>query len=510
MGFIDIDLCTATDGTYLYAFAKAHEYDVYRPWDASNSPYHFILLKSIANPTNFQTAGWGFVASVPANNTIYTEVTPTTVCQVDSRGVVTLLVSSTGPAGSKKTENHTRGIQWDPAGSNTITNATGSGGWSILDSSGITHWDSLSASTLSTINSQTTLIFADYSYEWMLNFAVLSPATKTFTSQTTNWNLRTQKTSAIPDLLAYTNDKLYIVGSYIAIIIGQPDFDGGFMYLATMPLIFIGPAPATSQMRVSEYALPGLKSSRWECYPNHSNSFMSVLGNDLYILCTGNSTGTIYHHDGLNWTTPIVMPAVPWLSEQGRFVRSPGGQIWAFVRNYNHEIYTISISGNSANWTRAVDTVSISQTFGVYTGPTLTHSPTPQPTQGVSSGIGMNGGAIAGIVVGVLVVLFAAVFFIRARRKRGNGNKKELPSIPTEEAFQGKQEVDEITQEGPNSVTPVAQKVQYPYAAYDGTQSYPHYHQQVPMPSSTLPASQPYTVAQPYSSVPSDGVYPSQ
>ncbi|KAF9347966.1 hypothetical protein BGX26_000577 [Mortierella sp. AD094] len=143
---------------------------------------------------------------------------------------------------------------------------------------------------------------------------------------------------------------------------------------------------------------------------------MTVVGNDLYILCTVDSTSTIYHHDGNNWTTPIVMPCVPWVAGQGRFFRSSGGQLWAFIRSMG-DMFTVSVNGNSANWTRAVDAVNIPQTFGNYTGST----PSPQPNNGGSSSEGISGGAIAGIIVGAIAVIVAAVFVIKARKKRGHG-----------------------------------------------------------------------------------------
>ncbi|KAF9347964.1 hypothetical protein BGX26_000575 [Mortierella sp. AD094] len=506
MGLIDIDICTTSDGTYLYGFAQAHEYDVYHPGDSSISPLHYILLKSTANPTSYDTAGWGFVASVPVNNTMYTDLLWTPVCMVDYFGVVRLMVAKTGPAGSKTVDGHVRGIQWDPAGTNNIANATGSGGWSILGSSNSVNWDGWRASTLAMVNSQPTLIFKDTSDAFSMDFAVLDPTSKIFNLQTTTW-LSSSTIGLIynADRFLFANGVLYMVGEY-----------DDTMYLSTVPLNYIGPIPPGSQFTVSKYQLPPIITGGG-CHPVNV-IFMNILGRDLYMLCEGqNSTNTIYHHDGLNWTTPIFMPAVPWFSpNSGSFARSSGGEIWAFVPN-NGDTFVITISNNSANWTRAVNSPSITQTFGVYTGPTLTHSPTPQPTQGVSSGIGINGGAIAGIIVGVLAVLIAMVFVIRSRRKKSYGIKNNDSGVVAERRISGKQEMDEIKQEehvpisvAPNFNTPVAQNTQYSYA-YDGTQSYPAYHQQqVPLPASALPSSRPYTSAQPYSTAPSPGTHPYQ
>ncbi|KAF9992921.1 hypothetical protein BGZ79_002481 [Entomortierella chlamydospora] len=410
------------------------------------------------------------------------------------------MVADTGPAGSKKSDGHVRGIQWDPAGTNIITNATGSGGWSILGSSDNVNWDGWHGSTLAMVNSQPTLIYKDASNLYSMDFAVFDPTSKIFNLQTTSWlSSSTEGLIYRADKLLYANGLLYMVGDYHGVAVDNNLFST--MYLATVPLNSIGPIPPDSQFTVSDYQEP-LKIIGGGCHPINI-AFMNIFGRDLYMFCntSPDSTSTIYHHNGLNWTTPIFMPAVPWIAPEGNFVRSSGGELWAFVRNMA-QMFTITISNNSANWTPAVNSASITQTFGVYTGPTLTHSPTPQPTQGVSSGIGINGGAIAGIIVGVLAVLVAMIFVIRSRRRKGSGIKSDDSEVVIERESPGKQEVDETKQEGhapisavPNFNSLPAQNSQYFYAN-DGTQPYPAYHQQqVPLPSST----QPYTHAQPYS-----------
>ncbi|KAF9348078.1 hypothetical protein BGX26_000474 [Mortierella sp. AD094] len=525
MGFIDINLCIAFDGTYLYGFAEAPEYDMYRPLDL-NAPTHIILMKSAANPTSYRTAGWEFVASVPNNNTMNASISPDYLCRIDSRGVAILMAPQIGAVGSKDPLDDARGIQWDPMGTNTIANATGSGGWSILKSDGSTAWHSSSPSALATLNSQQTIIYKDYTDLNILNFAVLDPITKTFNHQSTMWDLQTLYGSNGLAFLAVANGMIYMAGSYPETIIGQPD--SGILYLATMPLSTIGPMPS-SLMKVSNWILPGLLTGRG-CYPGHGD-LMTVLGYDTYILCTVRGNSTIYHHDGNNWTTPIVMPSVPWLEQQGGFARTPSGDIWAYLRDpsdmYPYKQYSIPINGSSTNWTLAVDPAYITQTFGVYNGSILTHSPTPLPTQAVSSGIGISGGAIAGIIVGALAAIFVAIFVVNTRRKKSrrnsninnnNNNNNEVPEVSAVGGFQGNYKVDTTYQEGPvpvsvapNFVTPMAHNTQYAYPTFDGTQSYPVFHQQqVPMPSSTLPTSQSYAYAQPYSTAPSPSVHPSQ
>ncbi|KAF8928444.1 hypothetical protein BGZ58_009657, partial [Dissophora ornata] len=479
------------------------EYDLYRLWDAYDAPYHYILLKSVAYPTSYQTAGWSFVASIPANNSAYFDgAWPGFVCTVDSLGVVTLVVSSTGPAGSVTSTNHARGIQWDPAGANTIVNTTGTGGWSLIDSTTNIIWAWTATSTLGMINLRPTLIYVD-SYT-TLSFADLDPVSKILTWESNTWNLQTIGAAFTLDLLAHANNKLYMVGANV-----------DTMYLATLPLTAIGPTPATSLMTVSNYAMPGLNHGA--CYVSGYYSMMTVVGNDLYILCSSGSSSTIYHHDGVNWTSPIVMPSVPWSTPgAGRFVRSPSGQLWAYVQEYT-DIFTITIIGNSANWTR-VDPVNITQAFGTYTGPTPTLTPSSLPSNGSSSGDsgGIGGGAIAGIIIGVLVVLVGVFFVIRSGRKKSNVSSKDISNVAAEGGISGKEEPNGTYQARHVQPPPVPAKgpimtssayfnqstvpgTQYQYAGPNGTHSYPvSYSQQVSVPGSAFPSTQPYTVAQPY------------
>ncbi|KAF8966187.1 hypothetical protein BGZ46_000441 [Entomortierella lignicola] len=483
MGQLNINLCTTTDGTYIYALADAPQYDPSQPYNYYGGATYHILLKSVANPTSFETAGWTFLAAIPAaGSTTFGGAWPGYLCRVDTNGVVTLLVSTTSPTGGPTTTStHARGIQWNPAGTNTITNTTGSGGWSLLDSTTTIIWDWTASGTLALFNTTPALIYVD-SYT-LLDFAPLDPTTSLFTWQSTTWNLQTLKAAYDVEMLDYGNNTLYMMGVSTT------------MFLITIPLTSVQSIPALSSLNVYNYTL-----ATGDCSPSHYYSMMNIVGNELFILCTQTNTATIYHFDGSKWTTPIYMPSVPWSTPgAGRFVRAPTGELWAYVQDYS-SYYTITISGTTASWTR-VNPINITQNYGSYTGPTPTYSPYPYPTTGSggsisSSSDGISGGAIAGIIIGVIVVLFGIGFLFYKNRKDTANNTPEAPG--------GAQ-----APPAPVKETYLSQNPAIPpqYAVYpDATQQYTGYYTQgIPVAGTTYTTAQPYPVTQQYSPAYSGG-----
>ncbi|KAF9170835.1 hypothetical protein BGX20_008441 [Mortierella sp. AD010] len=471
MGQFTLNICITSDGTYVYGIGDTAAYTVPSTYIPYNAPTQHVLVKSVANPTSYENAGWTFLASVPASSSLYfTSSTPAPgfQCRVDSRGVFTLTATTTTPAGSTTTTTHIRGLQWDPLGTNTIANATGSGGWSVLDSTSTIILDWTAPATLALFNTTPTLVYLD-SFT-LLDFATLDPATKIFNWQSTSWNLQTLGLAYNLEFLEYGNNKLYMLETT-----SSYNLAGGIsanMTLITKPLTAVETTPAVSAL-------------------------------------TKSSASTIYHHDGVNWTTPMSIPAVPWNTPGvSRFVRSPDGTTWAYLEDYN-SAYTITISNSSATWTR-VGGVNITEKFGTVPTATITPSSgsgsTVNSTSGSNGGIG--GGAVAGIIVGVIVVL-AGVFLIFRRGKNKSSGAAQAPLMS----------LDPSKTPSPVAiaVAPSVPVAQHPLAYPDGTQQYTGYYQQ-PVPGSTFPATQPYAASQPYpvaqpysqySAAPTEAAYPS-
>ncbi|KAF9350731.1 hypothetical protein BGX26_011146 [Mortierella sp. AD094] len=409
------------DGTYVYGIGETPANAVPSSYIPYNAPMQHVLVKSVANPTSYQNAGWSFLASVPANNSVYFSSStpgPGYQCKVDSRGVFTLSATTSAPAGSTATTTHIRGLQWDPLGTNTIANATGSGGWTVLDSSNSIVLEWTSTATLAIFGYTPTLLYLDS--DRFLDFATLDPVSKTFNTQSTSWDLLMLGASG-PEMLEYGNNKLYMLST--TGVISPLNITDITMSLITAPLIAVGPAPANSALTVSDYKL-----GPTDCKPVTVGTIMNLIGNEVFILCTNNDfSSTIYHHDGVHWAAPILMPDAGMLSSGlGLFVRSPDGTTWVYVQDWGTP-YTIS--NGSATW-MPVGGVNITENFG--TAPSPTETPSPAPTNANGSG-GIGTGAIAGIIVGVIVVL-AGAFFIFRRGKNKSPGGVQAPTDTSKES----------------------------------------------------------------------------
>ncbi|KAF9358076.1 hypothetical protein BGX26_002549 [Mortierella sp. AD094] len=392
MGLIDLNLCIASDGKYLYAFAIAAEYDVNNPDVYGNNPQAIVLLKSVADPQDYYSADWTFVDSIPASNLGYVEgVTISSQCRVDSHGAITLIVSKSGdPSGNT---GRVQGIQWTTTSSNTTTQSAVSSEWFIFAGTSSVNWNQGSPATIGIINSQPVLIYVGP--DKLLNFAAVNSSKSI--QQPTTWNSQPLLNPSKLEMLEYSNGTLYMVG-----------VDSGNMFLATVPLTALGQTPSTSQMTMSNYTLTSS-----DCVLNGNYSMMSFVDNALFVWCLNDGRQDIYRNNGTHWANPTSSVGSyidPYNSTGvGRFVGTLSGDVWGYVL-YSTAAYEIKYSASIADIS-VVGDVNIDQGYGV-----------PIPSSSGRSKA-LSGGAIAGIVVGLVVVVILALLVWR-RRKNGDYSGK--------------------------------------------------------------------------------------
>ncbi|KAF9430542.1 hypothetical protein BGZ76_000805 [Entomortierella beljakovae] len=506
--------CLPIDGSVYYAFISTNQYEGKAPSYAPyGSPVTYVLLKSQPNPASMQAAGWSFLASIPETSSYkFDGGWPGYLCRVDSAGVATLLVAENYPAGSKTAVKHAKGLQWDPKGAiGSITGATGTGGWSLLDSEDTMKWEWTSPAVLGIINSQPTLIYVE---EYVnLIFATQAPTAKVFAKQSTSWALSSLGSAQYIDMLEYGNGKLYVVGT-----------SASGLTLTTIPLTTLGSAPSPSVMTTSTYPTG-------TCRMSHYFSYITLVGGEIYGLCTSQSSSHIYRHNGQSWLPPIVLPSVPWSTPgAGRFFRTQSGEVWGTVQDYK-STYIIKISGNTASWDRSGPVV-ISENFGIApetvasttssgAHPSNTNNNSDNDPLQTESGGGIGGGAIGGIVAGVIVVALIAAFFVFKSRKARNIKNHTAVGGETKQNQQQQQQQQQTAAGGeppypplippkdptmsfPVSAYPHVVPVpvaQYPFVYNDGTQHQQQFHGYYPPQQVTgapVHVTQPYYVSQPY------------
>ncbi|KAF9439281.1 hypothetical protein BGZ76_006010 [Entomortierella beljakovae] len=214
--------------------------------------------------------------------------------------------------------------------------------------------------------------------------------------------------------IAYENDKLYIAG-----------IDKNGNGLITTPLNLTELQNTTSEISPSlrvDYLPSDLPKG---CpFSSRNEADMRVFGNSTYIMANcraGDSiigmNSTIYHHDGVNWTTPINLSNVPWGTSNGRsfrFIKSESGQVWLFISDspyWYNEAYSIEIFPNNTVTWRSEKQITIDEEFTDYI------PRTKKISKELTIGLSVGGG--------ILFLVVVAILFLRYKKRKAGDAKSE-------------------------------------------------------------------------------------
>ncbi|KAF9086000.1 hypothetical protein BGX23_009226 [Mortierella sp. AD031] len=383
--------CLTSDGTTFYAHYTTNL------GSSNNNDDTIILAKSNPNPASARDVTFSVVATAKESELGYLAgmaIIGGMLCHVDSRGVFTIIASSTKKSSNTAETLPEGGYQYTPGS----VDGTSAGTWSTVTMTGPYDWNTLGGGgSLVTVpggaGGKDVLmhVFATGIIQNTISFGIFDPDKKQFVQQRTNWTLSP---------IGMASAKLNI-----------------------MPITSTATQPAASAISGTSFVIPS-------CSALYSSQGQSCLfGSTLYYMCQESPSNANYliTSDGKsNSSTPVRTKVFGKYYHLVPIGPPAGPATWAMINNYT-EFIGVTLSGLNVG--------EIQETYGKL-------SITGLPGSGGSSGgndndgggggggiggSGLSTGTIAGIIAGVVVCLISTSNLCRFFRRRKRFSRPVTP-----------------------------------------------------------------------------------
>ncbi|KAF8947735.1 hypothetical protein BGZ47_008107 [Haplosporangium gracile] len=389
-----------SDGTTFYAHATFS-------LGSGNAGRTIVIAKSNFNPASFYDVTWSVYATVPEADMGYLggmNILKSMLCNVDKRGVFTIIATSTKTSINSPETLRMGGYQYTPH-----TDPKTRGTWTTILMKDPYPWSSSGAGGLVSVPAGSAggknvlmHVFPTSSSGDAIGFGVFDPLTKSFSLQS-NWTL---PSPGHPYIIEPHGGQMHVL-TY-SVIGGRPPV------LNRMSINPTAVQPANASIAMTNFTLPD------GCTSIIADRPQTVLfANTFYYMCRYSSNANyLLTTDGTATLGPLKTTVFNSYNDLYPIGPSEGLARWAMMTNFS-DYAGVVLSGNKIGEFQTTPTRMI-----------LTGLPGDgdiwdgSDTGGDSGGNGMSPGVIAGIVGGVILLIISTtsscrIFSRRSKRQLG-------------------------------------------------------------------------------------------